>query len=235
MAIPLSLPDGSVITQIAGGRSNVFLLATGNRYLLIDTGTTWQRSRIVAGIRQMGIAHIDWILLTHSHFDHAANARFIADAFGAQVMIHRSGAPLLERGENPPVKGTNRLAGFLTDHFGSWYMERQRYQPCPASLLFDDTFNLNGLGFEGFVFHTPGHSFDSVSLVCGGVAFAGDTLFGVFPGRAFPPFAINVAELLKSWRRLLTTDCHTFLPGHGRAVTREVLEKEFLRIKSNIS
>lgn len=227
--------SSNTIIQLTRGSVNVYLLISGGHNLLIDTGTSRQRSRIVEKIRQLDISHIDWILLTHSHYDHAANARFIADTFGAQVMIHRLGATLLEQGENPPVKGTNRWARFLANHFGALYLKRQRYEPCHAGHLLENTFDMKELGIDGYILHTPGHSSDSVSLICEDTAFTGDTLFGVFPGKALPPFATDIKKLLESWQCLLTTNCHTFLPGHGKAVTREVLEKEIRRLRSNIN
>jgi len=59
----------------------------------------------------------------------------------------------------------------------------------------------------------------------------GDTLFGIVPQKAFPPFADNKIDLFKSWEKLLTTNCRLFLPAHGKALTREIMKKELLKRK----
>ena len=42
-----------------------------------------------------------------------------------------------------------------------------------------------------------------------------------------PPFADDVGQLVESWRHLLETECRVFLPGHGKAIERRLLEKCF--------
>jgi glyoxylase-like metal-dependent hydrolase (beta-lactamase superfamily II) len=61
------------------------------------------------------------------------------------------------------------------------------------------------------------------------VAVAGDSIIGTMPGSPFPPFADDVDELMMSWKKLLGTGCQTFLPGHGRPVSREQLMTEYDR------
>jgi glyoxylase-like metal-dependent hydrolase (beta-lactamase superfamily II) len=76
--------------------------------------------------------------------------------------------------------------------------------------------------------HTPGHSPGEMAVVIDDeVAFTGDSVIGTIPGSPFPPFADDVEELMRTWKKLLDTGCHTFLPGHGKAVTREELADDY--------
>jgi len=59
------------------------------------------------------------------------------------------------------------------------------------------------------------------------MAFVGDTMFGIFPGSVFPPFAEDPRQLINSWGQLLDTGCSLFLPSHGSANTRELVQKEY--------
>ena len=78
------------------------------------------------------------------------------------------------------------------------------------------------------VMGSPGHSEDSVSiLVDDEIALAGDALFGVFRNSVFPPFADDIVLMIRSWQKLLSTPCSVFLPGHGRPVSRALLESEY--------
>jgi len=54
-------------------------------------------------------------------------------------------------------------------------------------------------------------------------------MLGICRNSIFPPFADNIRELLKSWEILLETECHLFLPGHGKAISRELLQHESLK------
>lgn len=55
-------------------------------------------------------------------------------------------------------------------------------------------------------------------------------MFGIFPNSIFPPFADDIQGLLKSWKKLLETNCSVFLPGHGREIKRELVEKEIKKL-----
>jgi hypothetical protein len=44
---------------------------------------------------------------------------------------------------------------------------------------------------------------------------------------AFPPYAVNISEMIESWGKLLDTDCKIFLPGHGGEIKRNLLKKEY--------
>jgi len=67
------------------------------------------------------------------------------------------------------------------------------------------------------------------------IAIAGDTLFGIFKNSAFPPFAYNTEKLIQSWEELLETGCNTFLPSHGHEKSREQLQSEFMKKKSQLT
>ena len=77
---------------------------------------------------------------------------------------------------------------------------------------------------------TEGHSSGSISVIVDNeIAIVGDAIFGVFKNSVFPPYADNPIEMIKSWRMLLDTDCDTFLPGHGKEVKRELIQKEYYK------
>jgi hydroxyacylglutathione hydrolase len=72
--------------------------------------------------------------------------------------------------------------------------------------------------------NTPGHTTGSMSVIVDDeVALVGDTMFGVFKRSVFPPFADDVSEMIKSWGKLLNSNCKFFLPSHGREKSREQL------------
>jgi glyoxylase-like metal-dependent hydrolase (beta-lactamase superfamily II) len=71
---------------------------------------------------------------------------------------------------------------------------------------------LAGMGIEGQIVHTPGHSDDSVSLLLdSGAVFTGDL---THPAVATEETAVEVA---RSWSRLRDLGATTIYPGHGPA------------------
>lgn len=66
--------SGYVITKLLSGRSNVFFLSNGNKSIIIDTSIKMLWRVLDKKIRSKKIRKIDYLILTHAHFDHVANA-----------------------------------------------------------------------------------------------------------------------------------------------------------------
>jgi len=63
--------------------SNIYLL-TGDRNVLIDTGTGLSWKHIISAIKDIlgPDGKVDLVLLTHCHFDHIGGAPYLISAFG---------------------------------------------------------------------------------------------------------------------------------------------------------
>jgi hypothetical protein len=59
------------------------------------------------------------------------------------------------------------------------------------------------------------------------IAIVGDCMFGVFKSSVFPPVAEDPKEMIKSWGKLLETGCQVFIPSHGSADKRLLVQKEY--------
>jgi len=221
--------NGIVVHRLLGGRSNAFLIRDGNRTCMVDGGRNYRRKALLARLHKAGIANIDYLILTHTHYDHAENAAFLKERFGLKIVVHESEAALLEAGANPAIEGTispTRLFIFLIRR---WLQQLLRYPPAKPDILVDGPFDLALLGIRGYVLPTPGHSEGSISVIAGEVALAGDAVFGMFPGSVFPPFGQDIPRMVESWGLLAATGCQTFLPGHGRARSLELLTREYTK------
>ena len=231
---------GQTVTKVLGGRSNVFLLSEGERKILVDTSPQAFRKNLDRRLCRLWIRSLDYLVLTHSHYDHAGNANRIKEKYGATVIVHRSESRYLAAGytdgKDVLPAGTNVLTRFLTDHFVRTMLPLLRYEPCAGDILVDDVYDLHEAGFDARIMHTPGHTAGSLSLVVGDrLALVGDAMFGVYPGLVFPPFATDVPELARSWARLLATPCAIFLPSHGRQRSRNALRSGLERLLRRIS
>lgn len=218
------------IFQVLSGRSNAWLIVTENQSVLVDTGKASAFNRLLNNIRQAGWnpEHIDYLFLTHTHFDHCQSAARIRELSGCKILASvyakdsvSTGYTVLPGGTYIPTRIISKLGRYIgRSRFG--------YPPFLADFWMDERFSFGFNDLDIRIIETPGHSVDSVSLIVQNeVAIVGDALFGVFPNSVFPPYADDVRQLIASWGKLLETGCRIFLPGHGKAVNRELLLKEF--------
>jgi glyoxylase-like metal-dependent hydrolase (beta-lactamase superfamily II) len=109
-------------------------------------------------------------------------------------------------------------------------------QPVKPDCLIEETVDLNPLGFDANIIHTPGHSPGSCSVIIENhIAVVGDAMFGLIPGSIFPPFALNVPRLIQSWKTLLDTGCSVYLPAHGTENNRDRVQKQYKKCAARIN
>jgi glyoxylase-like metal-dependent hydrolase (beta-lactamase superfamily II) len=218
---------GTVITRLLAGRSNVFLVSREGRNVLVDTSPAYRWLTLKRRLRRLGIASLDALVLTHAHFDHAGSAARLQKEFAAPVIVQRAEAEALASGASILPEGTSRFTRFLVARLRRLAAGRARCAPCRADVLVGERLDLRAYGVNAYVLHTPGHTPGSQSVIVDDeIALVGDAMFGVFPASAFPPFATDAARLVASWGKLLETGCRLFLPSHGSANSRRLLEKD---------
>lgn len=221
--------SGCKIVRILSGRSNVFLITNGEKSILVDTSISLSWGKLQRRLERLNIKTIDYLVLTHSHFDHTGNANRIKEKYKSAVIIHINDAPLLSKGDTVIPKGSivftkllvNTLSRFIPNSF-------LRYEPCEPDIIVKSDTNLNICGLNIFLMHTPGHTIGSMSLIIDNeIAIVGDTMFGIFKWSVYPPFADDCDMMIKSWKKLLDTKCLIFLPSHGSANKRSLVENKF--------
>jgi hydroxyacylglutathione hydrolase len=226
--------SGYKIIKALSGRSNVFLLTNGEKNILVDTspGRLWKK--LDRRLKSLHIRCIDYLVITHAHYDHAENAFRLKTRYNVQVIVHKSEANDLSSGGNGKIDGTNAFARFMIKILSKLLAGKMAFEPCAPDLLVDEKMDLNGMGFNAYILHTPGHTPGSISLIVDDeIALVGDCMFGVFKGSAFPPFALNTGQMIESWGKLLNTGCSLFLPSHGSADSRELVQRDYDRRKQN--
>jgi hydroxyacylglutathione hydrolase len=225
-----STSSGYKIFQVLSGRSNVFLLTNNQTIILVDTSPEFMWKILQKRLDGLNVEQIDLLILTHSHFDHAANAARIKEKYNAKVIIHQTEAKYLTTGNNIFPTGTNIITKFLVKTFVKQFKSITRYPSCDFDLTFDEYYDLSDFGFNGYLIHTPGHTQGSISVIIDNeIALVGDTMFGIFWWTVFPPFASDQDLMLNSWEKLLNTKCQIFIPSHGSANKRSIIEKDLCK------
>ena len=162
----------------------------------------------IANVLQGDKVEVEYILLTHGHYDHTTGVPGLKERFpDARVYIHRADA-------NGAGSQLFPLAGQVKDL--NYYKE-------------GDTLTLGSLTIQ--VMETPGHSPGSVTLKVGDVLFTGDTLFCGSCGRTDLRGG-SYDQIMVSLKRLgqLEGD-YSVCPGHDMTSTleRERRYNPFLR------
>lgn len=214
------------VFRLLGGRCNVFIIKYQNAVLLIDTSTQRNQNKLFKRLRQAGIQKIDYLLLTHSHFDHAANTKAIKENFGAKVIIQQLEAVNIEQGINQMPDGTNWFTSLIMNWIAKPLAGLFMYNGCKVDLTFNGEIFIPGTDNKIKMLHTPGHTAGSSSVIIDDeIALVGDTLFGVFPYTVLPPYGNNIEELHASWIKLYHSGWQLFIPSHGRPISRSMLKK----------
>lgn len=149
-------------------------------------------------IETIGRENIEYILLTHGHFDHMLGAAELKRLTGAKIAIHELDAEILE----DPRK--NAMSFFMLD---------KGVLPRADVLLREgDTLCVGDLTFT--LMHTPGHTAGSSCFIVEDRIFSGDTLFLEGCGRTDLPTG-DRAEIKKSLKRLAAMKGdYVVYPGH---------------------
>lgn len=223
----------AVVKTIRADMTNCYLIAWGQRSIIVDTGTYrfWRRRFLeaasIATDADMGISAI---FITHGHFDHIGSAYGLSKASGAPIFIHEADYRLLKEEGRVPALPQGPWARFVMKL--SPFMMAPRF---PEDFVAEGVFgdggaDLHGMGLPARIIHTPGHTPGSSALVLDdGRAFVGDMAMSGFPSLSLKPDLPVIghdAKLnIQSWRKLLdNTDAFIFHPGHGRPFTRDEAE-----------
>jgi hydroxyacylglutathione hydrolase len=226
---------GYEISQVLSGRSNSFFITTGSYNILIDTGTEREYERLQSNINSLELTNrkIDFLILTHTHFDHCRNAAKIKEEENCRIIVGIKEKESIEKGFTNLPAGTlfiTKPISLLGNLIGK---KRFGYRPFSADVPVEDELDLINYNLNIKLISTEGHSPGSISIIVDNeIAVVGDAMFGVFKNSVFLPYADNPAGMINSWKKLLDTGCGIFLPGHGNGIKRERLQKEYGKYKS---
>jgi hydroxyacylglutathione hydrolase len=171
--------------------------------LIVDPGD--EADRLLKAIDDLGIANLEAILLTHTHFDHVGAVAPVAKATGAPVYCPEIEVPVLA-----DIMSFVPWPGF--GPFESWDAEE--------TVTGGERLEL--AGFEIDVLFTPGHSPGHVTYAVAGepALFSGDVLFRNSIGRTDLPGG-DAPTLFESLRLLVDSfpEETVVYPGHMEITT----------------
>ena len=178
--------------------TNTYLALNGERAFVVDPGA--DADKILAAAEAEG-AKIEWVLLTHAHFDHIGGVAELQRA-GAQVVLHRDDLGIVSSFKNLAFYAGVKVEKFLPD----------------VTVSGGETLDVAGVKVR--VIHTPGHTAGGVSYVADDVIFTGDTLFELSYGRTdFPTGSFKDLKNSVLNKLFVLPGDYRLLPGHGAPTT----------------
>jgi endoribonuclease LACTB2 len=185
------------IINVGYDSTNYYLLEIENGKLLIDSGFPGTLPKLSAVIKRKGskINEVRYFLATHYHPDHAGLAQELKN-HGVKLVV-------LEEQIN--------FIGQFTEYFKTKKYPYQEIKLDDNLILKSEDSRkfLAGLGINGEIIHTPGHSDDSVTLILDeGYAFTGDL---------HPIFVLTEEDIIsnQSWAKIYKHKITRIYPGHG--------------------
>jgi hydroxyacylglutathione hydrolase len=202
------------------GITNCYLIL-GEKNILIDAGPKNKLKRLkkLLAKHDLSVKDIDYILLTHAHWDHMGSLADIKEASGAKVIAHPFAAERAATGKLDKPIGY-KLWGKILQVLMSTLAPFYKIKGFETDILIDqEELSLNDYGIQANVLCTPGHSEGSVSLITKeGDAFVGDLAMGGFPklkGQGMPVICKDHKEIMRSWEKLLSLNIQKIHPAHG--------------------
>lgn len=163
-----------------------------NKAIVIDSGENY---KLIKKIEAENSFNINYVLLTHAHFDHAGNVKKLQDD-GAKIYCSKIDSEKLLNDLN------------LSLDFG------RQFDYCNADYTFLDNEELVLNDIKIKVISTPGHTDGSVTFLVEDMLFTGDTLFLECVGRTDFPTG-NKDDLIASVKKLFSLEGeYKVFPGH---------------------
>ncbi len=145
--------------------SNCYLLTANGHAAVVDPSAD---AKSIVNELKIACATLDFILLTHGHFDHTVSVDTLRDLTGAPLCVHAYDAPM------------------LTDAHKSCFYRcfQKELSHRPAERILEDGEELDLGGETIRVIHTPGHAPGALCFLCNDeFLITGDTLFSDCHGR----------------------------------------------------
>jgi glyoxylase-like metal-dependent hydrolase (beta-lactamase superfamily II) len=179
----------------------IYLIRCGEKAALIDAGCGNGHDKLVDNIAAVlpPTAEIEYLLLTHCHYDHTGGAAAVKEQYGCSIVAHYLDAAYLEKGDNDVTAA-------------SWY--GTHLDPLTVDYKIRRTKETINIGSgEIMAYHCPGHS-------PGSLVFVADldstrVLFGQdVHGPLDPSLLSDRKDYMKSLKFMLGLNADILCEGH---------------------
>ncbi|MGN0467883.1 MAG: MBL fold metallo-hydrolase [Acutalibacteraceae bacterium] len=179
--------------------SNCYLLldSVSKKALIVDPGDYC--AKLENMLKEHGVEKLEYILLTHGHFDHIMGAQKLQENYGGKIVI----------GKEDEICFTDKMYSLIEN------VSQDAVLPKKADITVNDGDVLDFAGRKIEIIHTPGHTKGGICYKIDKMLFTGDTLFDCSIGRTDFPGG-DYKELISSVGKLTALEGnYAIYPGHG--------------------
>jgi hydroxyacylglutathione hydrolase len=204
----------------------VYLVFSGNDWMLLDIGYEDTVEELINLIRQMDfpLANCKYLVATHADADHVQGFLRAKELLpGSQLVAHPAARRILE--------ANDRIASFAE-------IPAQNISIAMPQFVLDgvvdegDQLKLGDLTLE--VWYTPGHAVGQLAFRCGKLLFSGDNIFrDGCVGSIDAHHGSDIPAFIQSLKRIQSSSVEWLLPSHGPAFRndRKLLQSAIDRLE----
>jgi glyoxylase-like metal-dependent hydrolase (beta-lactamase superfamily II) len=194
----------------------IYLARFGEKAALIDAGSGRDHEQLIKNIAEcLGPnVQLEYLLLTHCHFDHAGGAQAVRDEYGCRIVAHELDAIYLESGDNRVTAA-------------AWHGARLEPFAVDIKLQGQESPLVIGNGTVTAI-HCPGHSPGSVVYttdIDGQLVLFGQDVHGPIHSELLS----DEKQYLDSLARLLNLQADLLLEGHFGVIETKQEVREFIQ------
>lgn len=205
------------VHRIKCGNGNCYIVENGHNGILVDTGKREYANQV---IEQCKVYHVNLIVLTHAHFDHAENAARISNALGIPIGMNEKDCNLIKSNTNQMLFAETLLGKIVLSASLKDFKVRtiQEFKP---DVLLKDGDNLVDYGISANIIALPGHTNGSIGLdVDNRYLIVGDALMNMFHPTVSMLFH-NKNDMLESAKKISGLGDRKVYFGHGKPVSNK--------------
>ncbi|MBP1764285.1 MAG: beta-lactamase domain protein [Firmicutes bacterium] len=207
-----------IIEVTAGKGGNAYLLMGDKKTALLECGMAYCGAALIGNIRQiLQQKPLDYILITHSHYDHVGALPYIKKEWpGLKVLGAEYARKVFQ--SRTALKTIKQLSRQAAKHFHAGDIEEydDALMKLDHSISDGDVLDLGGLRIK--VIETLGHTKCSLSfLINNDILFASEsTGYMNMTGEITPCFLTSCSEAIKSIKKCQAINPRFIIPSHLR-------------------
>ncbi len=194
----------------------IYLVCFDDKAALIDAGCGKGHSKLKKNISDCLSTNVEleYLLLTHCHFDHTGGAEAVRNEFGCRIVAHELDAVYLESGDSEVTAA-------------SWY--GAQFEPLMVDVKLQGKESTLKIGSGSITaIHWPGHSPGSMvytTHIDGQLVLFGQDVHGPI----HPTLLSDEKQYQESLAELLALDADLLLEGHFGVIPTKIAVSRFIR------
>lgn len=158
--------------------SNMYIISIEKQAIIIDPHISEEALKYIKN----NLLKIDYIILTHEHYDHISGVNWLKDKFNCKVICNKECAEAIKWPNLNSSKYFDILMELLPKEIE--IDEAMKVEPysCFADITFEENKSIKWKGHKIDLISTPGHSKGSICIVIDDkYLFSGDSLLKDYP------------------------------------------------------